>query len=82
MPVARITVVAVSDRGDDVVVWGRTERAPDGSGLVGFIFQTKGEHADIRLAEHASELAYGMEVVIEYVVIAKDWNLARGLSTS
>ncbi len=82
MPVARIRVVAVSDLGDDVVVWGRTEDDLDDCDPVGYAFQAKGEHANIRLAERASKLAYGAEVVIEYVQIAKDWNVATGLATS
>jgi len=82
MPVARIKVTAVSDHGDDVIVWGRTEHVPADSEPVGYAFQTKGEHADIRLAERASKLAYGTDAVIEYTVITKHWNLARGLSTS
>jgi hypothetical protein len=82
MPIARIKVTAVSDEGDNVVVWGRTEYVPNDSDPVGYAFQTKGEHADIGLAERASKLASGTEAVIEYVSIAKDWNLASGLSVS
>ncbi len=82
MPIVRIKVTAVSDQGDNVIVWGRTEHVPDDSEPVGYAFQTKGEDADIRLAERASRLAYGTEAVIEYAAIAKDWNLARGLTTS
>ncbi len=82
MPVARITVTAVSDEGDTVVVWGRRENAPDGSEPIGFAFQTKGEHADVGLAERASRLARGAEAAIDYTSIAGDWNLATGLSAS
>ncbi len=82
MPVARIKVTAVSDEGDNVIVWGRPEHAPEDSEPIGFAFQTKGEQADIGLAERASKLAYGAEAVIEYAAMTKDWNLARGLSTS
>jgi hypothetical protein len=82
MPVARITVTAVSDEGDTVVVWGRTEHAPDDSEPIGYAFQTKGENADIGLAERASRLPYGTEAVIDFAAMAKDWNLARGLATS
>jgi len=81
MPIARIKVTAVSDQGDNVIVWGRTEYVPDDCEPVGYAFQTKGEHADIGLAERASKLVYGTEAVIDYVAIAKDWNLARGLFT-
>ncbi|RLE15184.1 MAG: hypothetical protein DRJ28_04530 [Actinobacteria bacterium] len=82
MPIARITITSVSDEGDNVIVWGRTEHVPDDSEPVGYTFQTKGPHADTGLAERASKLAFGMEAVIEYASIAKDWNLARGLSSS
>ncbi len=82
MPVARITVTAVSDEGDTVVVWGRTEHAPDGSEPVGFAFHTKGADADVGLAERASRLGGGTEAVIDYATVAVDWNVARGLSAS
>jgi len=82
MSVVRVTVTAVSDQGDEVVVWGRVEEDSDGGDPVGYVFQVKGEHADLRLVKRASNLARGTEVVIEYVAIAGDWNLARGLSTS
>lgn len=82
MPVARIRFTAVSDLGDQVVVGERTQGDPDDSDPVGYVFQTKGQDGDIRLAERASGLVCGTEVVVEYVVIAMDRNLARGLSTS
>jgi hypothetical protein len=82
MPVARITITAVEDQGHNVIVWGRLEHAPDDSEPIGYAFQTKGEHADIGLAERASRLAYGTEAVIDFAPITKDWNLARGLTTS
>ena len=82
MPIARITVTAVSDEGDNVIVWGRTEHATEGSEPVGCVFQTKGPHADIGLAERASRMACGTEAVIEYVPMLKDWNVARGMSSS
>ena len=82
MPIARITVTAVSDEGDNVIVWGRPEHAGDDSEPIGFTFQTKGEQADVGLAERASRLARGAEAVIDYTRIAGDWNLARGLSVS
>jgi hypothetical protein len=69
MPIARITVTAVSDEGDDVIVWGRPEDAPDDSEPVGFVFQAKGEHADDGLAERASRLAPGAEAVIDEDVL-------------
>ena len=82
MPVARITVTAVEDQGHNVIVWGRPEHAPDSSKPVGYAFQTKGEHADVGLAERASRLAYGTEAVIDFAPMTMDWNLARGLTTS
>ncbi|MCZ7532362.1 MAG: hypothetical protein M5U23_02945 [Acidimicrobiia bacterium] len=82
MAIARIKVTAVSDEGDNVVVWGRTEYVRYDSDPVGYTFQAKGEHADIGLAERASRLASDGEAVIEYVSIAKDWKLASGLSVS
>jgi hypothetical protein len=82
MPVARITVTAVSDEGDTVIVWGRPEHAPDDSEPIGFAFQAKGDQADVGLAERASRLARGTEAAIDYTSIAGDWNLARGLSAS
>jgi hypothetical protein len=78
MPIARITVTALSDEGDTVIVWGR----PDDSEPIGFAFQAKGEQADVGLAERASRLARGTEAVIDYASVAGDWNLARGLSAS
>ncbi len=41
MPVTRIKVTAVSDQGDDVIVWGSTEHAPNDSDPVGYAFQDK-----------------------------------------
>ncbi|MCJ7781061.1 MAG: hypothetical protein MUQ27_09560 [Acidimicrobiia bacterium] len=82
MPIARVTVTAVSDEGDSVIVWGRPEHAPDDSEPVGFVFQAKGEWADVGLAERASRLACGAEAAIDYASVAVGWNLARGLSVS
>ncbi len=82
MPVARIRVTAVSDEGDHVIVWGRPEYAPDDSEPIGFVFQTKGDLADVGLAERASRIARGTEAAIDYAPVAGDWNLAKGLSAS
>jgi hypothetical protein len=82
MPLARIIVTAVSDEGDNVVVWGISEDAPDDSDPVGFAFQARGEQADVGLAERASRLAFGTEAVIDYASVTADWSLARGLATS
>ncbi len=80
MPIARITVTAVSDEGDAVIVWGRPEHAEEDDDPVGFAFSTKGEHADVALAERASRLAASAEAVIDYTPVADDWNVAHGLS--
>ena len=61
---------------------GTAEHLPDDSEPVAYAFQTKGAHADIGLAERASRMACGTGAVVEYAPITKDWNLARGLSTS
>ena len=82
MTTAHITVTAVSDEGDNVVVWGRPKHTPDDGEPIGFVFQTKGEQADIGLAERASRLAEGTEVAINYTPVADGWNLGRGLSPS
>lgn len=80
MPVARITVTAVSDEGDTVVVWGRLEGGAHEDEPTGFVFQTKGEHAASGLAERASRLVADTPAVIEYTPVAGGWNLGRGLS--
>jgi len=80
MPVAHVTVTAVSDEGDVVVVWGRSEGAHDEGEPVGFAFQTKGERADVELAERASRLVRGNEVAIDYEPVAAGWNIGRGLA--
>lgn len=82
MPVARITVTAVSDEGDNVIVWGRPQHALDDSEPIGFAFQAKEEQADVGLAERASRLACGTEAVVDYTPVAVGWNVARGLSAS
>lgn len=82
MPIAHITVTAVSDEGDNVIVWGRPEHTADDSEPIGFVFQTKGTQADFGLAEQASRLAHGIEAVISYEPVADNWNIAIGLSAS
>lgn len=81
MPTARITVTGVSDEGDNVVVWGRPEHSPPEGKPIGFVFQTKGERADIGLAERASRLVGGAHVVINYTPVGGGWNLGTGLAT-
>jgi hypothetical protein len=80
MPIARVTVMAVSDEGDNVVVWGRVEGAPGEGEPLGFVFQTKDEQADIELVERASLLVDGAQVMIDYTPVAGGWNLGTGLS--
>ena len=80
MPSARIIITAVSDEGDNVVVWGRPADASLEDEPIGFVFQTKGEQADIGLAERASRLIGGTEVTIDYTPVAGGWNLGRGLT--
>lgn len=80
MLTTRVTVTAVWDQGDTVIVWGRPEHAAEDSEPIGFVFQAKGAQADVDLAEQASRLARGTEAVIGYVPVADDWNLATRLS--
>jgi len=82
MPIARITVVNVSDQCDTVTVWGQPEHAPTGNDPVGYVFQAKGEGGDAGLAERASRLGSGDEVVIDFSGVVSGWNFARGLSGS
>ncbi|MEN8234710.1 MAG: hypothetical protein ABFR89_07270 [Actinomycetota bacterium] len=80
MPVARITITAVSDEGDSVIVWGTPEQGP-GDEPIAFVFHTKEERSDVELAERASRLARGTEIVIDYIPVVDGWNRARGLSS-
>jgi hypothetical protein len=82
MPIAHITVTAVSDEGDTVVVWGRPKGTPSEGDPIGFAFSAKGEQADIGLAERASRLVDGTEAAIDYIPVATGWNLGRGLPAS
>jgi hypothetical protein len=80
MPLARITVTSVTDEGHHVAVWGVPEH---GSGEpVWVAFPTKGDDADVGLADRASRLARGAEVMIDYTAVTDGWNVARGLSVS
>jgi hypothetical protein len=81
MPTVRITVTAVSDEGDTVIIWGRPDDAPDAA-PVGYAFQTTGDHDTVTLAEQASRLASGTKVIIDYTAVAEGWNLGRGLTVS
>ncbi len=81
MPVERITVTAVSDEGDVVVIWGMPADVAGECEPVGFAFQTKGDRGDAVLAERASRLARGNEITVEYEPVAAGWNIARGLLT-
>jgi hypothetical protein len=80
MPTARITVTAVTDEGDTVIVWGRPDNTPDDSDPIGYAFQAKGDEATITLAEQASRLASGTEAVIEYTEVVDGWSVALGLT--
>ena len=80
MPTARIAVTAVTDEGDNVIVWGRPEHATDDTEPVGFVYQTKGQRAVASLAERASRLTRGTKCVITYVVVADEWNVANDLT--
>jgi len=76
MPIARITVISVSDEGDQVIV-----RGSQGDGApMAFVFGTKGADADPAMAERASRLRTGDLAVIDYAVVADGWYRARGLS--
>ena len=82
MPITIITVTAVSDEGDTVVVWGRPDDAPDDSEPVGYVFQTRGDDHTVALAERASRLVSGTEAAVEYTAVTEGWNLGRGLAVS
>jgi hypothetical protein len=82
MSVAHITITAVSDEGDTVIIWGRPDDAPDGTEPTGYAFQTKGDHDTVAHAERASRLTAGVEAVIEYTAVVDGWNVGRGLSAS
>ncbi len=77
MPVVRITIAAVSDEGDTVVVWGRPGHAFDDGEPIGFVFEAK---IDVGLAERASRLACGDVVIIDATPVADGWNRACGLT--
>lgn len=80
MPTARIAVVAISDEGDQVIVWGIPEHDPVGE-PVGYVFSTKTGPANEGLAERASRLATGVQITVEYTPVMDGWAAARGLTT-
>jgi hypothetical protein len=80
MPVARVTVTAVNDEGDTVIVWGRPHHAADNTEPVGYAFQTKGDHDAAALAEQASRLAAGTAAIIDHTPVVDGWNIARSLT--
>jgi hypothetical protein len=82
MPTAHVTVTAVSDEGDTVIVWVQPEDAPGGTEPVGYVFHAKGGGAAAVLAERASRLTAGAEAVIEYTPVVDGWNVGRGPSAS
>ena len=50
-----------------MIIWGRSEHAAHEDEPIGFVFQTKGEQADIALAERASRLVGGTEAAIDQI---------------
>ena len=64
---------------DTVVVRGHPIEDSFDTSEVAFVFQTKGERGDIALAENASRLAAGDDVVVEYLPVDVSWNAATGL---
>ena len=74
-----LTVIAVSDEGDTVVVHGLPTNAEPGTERVAVVFRAKTRDADPALAERASRLRPGTAVVVEYVIIDAGWHLGRGL---
>lgn len=80
MPTARVTVTAVSDEGDTVIVWGRPPGARSDSQPIGYAFRAESDPGTVALAEQASRLAAGTEAVIDYVAVTGEWCRARGLA--
>jgi hypothetical protein len=80
MPTTHITVTAITDEGDNVIVWGRPDDAPDDAEPVGYVFQAKGDHDAVALAEEASRLTAGGEAVIDYTPVVDGWNVASSLT--
>jgi len=81
MPTARISVTAVSDEGDSVIIWGRTDQGGSDREPIGYVFRSEGDRDTVALSERASRLASGTEIVIDYVVVTGEWCRALGLST-
>jgi len=82
MPLARVSVVSVSDEGDSVIVWGRSDSAPEDSELIGYVFGAEGGRDSRALAERASRRASGALATIDYMAVTGEWRRARGLSCS
>jgi glycerol kinase len=80
MPTTRVTVVAVSDEGDTVIVWGRTVGEPQGT-AVAFACRAKDAPYDADLAERASRLAPGAEIDVDVVPVVDGWNRIIRLSS-
>jgi hypothetical protein len=59
MSTGLITVIAVTDEGDTVIVWGRPDDTPDDTEPIGYAFHAKGGHDTVALAEQASRLTSG-----------------------
>ena len=80
MPTAHITVTAVTDEGDTVIVWGRPGDAPGDAEPDGYVFQSKGVHDTVSLAEEASRVAAGTAAIIDHTPVVDGWHVASGLT--
>ena len=82
MPAALVTIGAVSDEGNQVIVWGRVVHAESGIDAIGFVFRATGDDAEAELAERASRLRRDEMVIIEYRPVVAGWNLATKLTAA
>jgi hypothetical protein len=82
MAAALVTVTAVSDEGNQVIVWGRVAHPETGTDAVGFVFRATGDDANAELAEQASRLRRDSTVIIEYRPVVGGWNLATKMSAA
>ena len=68
-PIRSISVAAVSDEGQSVVVWGWTDDAPDDREPVGYVVWAEGDGHTVVSAEGASRLVSGTEAAVEYTAV-------------